>query len=39
MKEFEKYVADQPEWNLISKEEVSLLNLQRLKRYFVRMEI
>lgn len=28
MKEFEKYVADKPEWNLISKEEVSLLKMK-----------
>lgn len=28
MKEFEKYVTDKPEWNLISKEEVSLLKMK-----------
>jgi len=28
MKEFEKYVADKPEWNLVSKEEVSLLKIK-----------
>ena len=28
MKEFERYVADKPEWNLVSKEEVSLLKMK-----------
>ena len=28
MKKFEKYVADKPEWNLISKEEASLLKMK-----------